>query len=75
MEYTMKGIINIISMIIYVNSNSMANIISPREVANSFSATMDTKEDHAILVNLNKDNSYLFKECVNGLYYLDVSDQ
>ena len=62
-------------MIIYVKNNSMANLIYIKRVKISFRVTMDTKEDHAILVNLNKDNSYLFKECVNGLYYLDVSDQ
>ena len=43
MDYTMRGILDILPMYIYVNSNSMANIISLKEMADSFRVTMDTK--------------------------------
>ena len=51
MDYTMKEILNVLPMNIYVNYNSMANILSIKEVADSFRVTMDTKEDHAMLVH------------------------
>ena len=57
MEYTMKVNLNILPMIIYVNNKSMENILSLKEVANSFRVTMDTKEDHAMLVHFNKDTA------------------
>ena len=54
MYYTMRGILDILPMDIYVNDNSMSNIFSLKEVAYSFCVTMDTKEDHAMLVNYIK---------------------
>ena len=74
MYYTMKGNLNIFPISIYVNNNSMANILSHKEVENSFRVTMNKKEDHAMLVHFNKYKAYRFKECENGLYYLDISD-
>ena len=43
MDYTMRGILDILPINTYVNYNSMANILSLKEVADSFRVTMDTK--------------------------------
>ena len=61
MEYTMRGTLDILPMDIYVNDNSMANILSLKEVAHYFRMTMDTKEDHVMLFQYIKDKSYRFK--------------
>ena len=74
MEYTMMGTLDILPMGINVNDNSMANILHLKEVADYFRVTMDNKEDHTMLVHYSKDTAYRFKECENGLYYLDVSN-
>ena len=42
-------------MSIYVNSNSMARILSLKEVENDFHVTMDTNEDHTMIIHFNKD--------------------
>ena len=43
-------------------------------MADSFRVTMDTKEDHVMLVHYSEDKGYHSKECGNGLYYIDVSN-
>ena len=74
MENTMRGTLDILPMGIYVNENSMANILSLKEVENYFRVTMDTKEYHAMSVHYSKDKAYWFRECGKGLYYLDISN-
>ena len=63
----MKSTLNIIPMSIYVNNNSMPNILSLMELANSFRVTMDTKEDYSMLLNFKRYKAHCFKECENGL--------
>ena len=46
-----------------------------KAVAYSFRVTMDTKEDHAMLVCYRNNKAYHFKESGKGLYYLNVSNQ
>ena len=60
MDSTMKVTINI-PVSIYVNDNSLAKILYLKEVANYFRVTMDTNEDHTMLVNFNKYEAYRFK--------------
>ena len=50
MDYTMRCILEILLMDIYVNDNSMSNILSLKEVAFYFRMNMDTQEDHTMLV-------------------------
>ena len=57
----MRGILDILHMDIYVNDKYMANILSLKEVSYSFRFTMDTKEDHTMLVHYSKDEAYHFK--------------
>ena len=51
MECTMRGTLDILSMGIYVNDKSMANILYFKEVTEYFRMTIDTKEDLTILVH------------------------
>ena len=73
-DYTIRGTLDILPIGIYVNYNPMANILSLKEVADSFRVIMDTKEDHIILVHYRNYKACSFKECGKGLYYLDVSN-
>ena len=43
MDYTTRGTLDILPMGIYVNDNSMANILSLKEVVDSFRVTINTK--------------------------------
>ena len=43
MEYTMSGTLDILPMGIYVNYNSMVNILYIKEVADYFRGTIDNK--------------------------------
>ena len=61
MDYTMRGTLDILPMDIYANDNSMANIISLKEVEDYFLMAMDTKEDHTMLVHYIKYKAYSFK--------------
>ena len=74
MDYTIRGTLEILLMDIYVNDNSMVNILSLKEVADSFHVTMDTKEEHDMLVHHSEDKDFRLKECGKDLYYLDVSN-
>ena len=74
MDYNMRGTLDILPMGIYVNDNSMENILSLKEVEYYFRVTMDTKENHTILFHCSEDKAYRFKECGKGLYYLDISN-
>ena len=57
MEYAMKVTLRNLPMIIYVNNNSMAIILSLKEVENYFCMTMNNDEDRTMLVNFNKDKA------------------
>ena len=74
MDYTMRGTLDILPMGIYINDNSMADILYLKEVEDSFRVTMETKEDHKMVVHYSKDTDYCFKECGKGLYYLNISN-
>ena len=52
----------------------MSNTLSLKEVSNYLHLTMDTDEDHAMLVHFEKYKAYHFRESRNDLYYLDISD-
>ena len=51
MDYKIMITLDILPMGIYVNDKSMANILYLKEVADYFYGTMDTKEDHEMLVH------------------------
>ena len=49
--YTMGGILDILPMDISLNNNSMATILSLKEMEDPLRVTMDTKEYHAMIVH------------------------
>ena len=73
MYYTMRGTLDILPMGIYVNDNSMVNILSLKKVSDYFRVTMDTKDDHTVLVHYRKAKACHFKEFGKGLKYFGVS--
>ena len=61
MNYTMRGTLEILPMGIYVNDNSMANILSLKKVVDSLRVTLNTKEVHSMLFHQSKDKACRFK--------------
>ena len=61
MDYTIRGTLDILPIGIYGNDNSVANILSLKEVADYFCVTIDTKEDNAMLVHYSKDKAYCLR--------------
>ena len=57
----MRGTLDILLMVVYLNDNSMENILALKEVTQYFRGTMDTKEDHEMLVHYIKYKAYHFK--------------
>ena len=55
MDYTMRGTLEILPVLIYMNYNSTENTLSLKEVSDSFCETMDNKEEH-------------IKECGKGVF-------
>ena len=72
MDYSMKFTMDIFPMSVYVNDNSMADILFLKEVSYSFRMVMYTKADHTMVVHYSEDKAYRFKECGKGLYYLNI---
>ena len=61
MYYNMRGTLDILPSGIYVHDNSMKNIVSLKEVEDSFWANMDTKLYHTILVHYSKNKGYFLR--------------
>ena len=59
---------------VHFNPHSLANILSPSDVANIPGArlTMDTEIERAIVLHIN-DETITFHECKDGLHYYDTS--
>ena len=55
MDYTMRGTLEILPVLIYMNYNSTENTLSLKEVSDSFCVTMNTKEYLKMLVNYSKE--------------------
>ena len=68
MDYTIRGILDILHVDMYVNNNFMANIPFIKELADSFRVNMDTKEDHTMLAHCSQDKAYIFKKIGTGMY-------
>ena len=65
--------LNCLPIEVHYNAESMANILSLSDVANLEGAriTMDTDVERAIVLHY-KGDTLKFKECIDGLYYLDI---
>ena len=73
--YDTIGDFGLIPMPVYYNKNSLANVLSFKQVAalDGVHITVNTLVEKAILVSFG-DTVLKFKECNDGLYYLNVSD-
>ena len=64
-------------MKVHFNKNSMATIISIKEVAGipGISITTDTEKEIAMTVSLGNGRTLKFKECESGLYFHDTEKE
>ena len=76
-KYDQIGFFKYLSLPIYYNPKSIANILSLKQVASvpDVRITMDTFKERAIFVTLPDGKKMKFKECDNGLYYYDTKDE
>ena len=74
-SFDLKSTMKLFPIDVHFNSESMANILSLKDVAEMEGAriTMDTLEERAITVHF-QGNAYRFMEHKEGLYYLDIND-
>lgn len=72
-DYDKVGDVKLFPFEAYYNPNSMANILSLKEVANKFRITMDTVKERAMCIHIDKHRVLKFTECLEGLYYFDTS--
>jgi hypothetical protein len=73
--FDLKSKMKLFPIEVHFNSNSMANILSLKDVAEMTGAriTMDTSKNCEIIVHFN-GQAYHFTEHAEGLYYLDMAD-
>lgn len=70
------GVFKLLPVNMHFCASSIATILSMKDIANipGVRIKMDTALDRTIFVEY-KGKSYKFKECDDGLYYLDVTDK
>ena len=70
------GTLSLLPLAVHVNVDSMANILSLRDVSNidGVRVTMDSFEERAICVHLPSGLTYVFFEGENGLYFFDTTN-
>ena len=73
-SFEKEATLNILSIRVHFNHDSLANILSLSDVANLPGArlTMDSQVERAIILHLNQEE-IKFLECSDGLYYWDSS--
>ena len=57
MDYNIKGTLKFIPTSIHVKNNSMENILSLKGGVNEFRVTVDTKDNHSMVVCFDKDKA------------------
>ena len=76
MKFEEKGTLNLFPMSVHFNPNSMANILSLKEVGDldGVHIKMDTSQERAIHVHIARSGlTYIFIEGKLGLYYFDTT--
>ena len=73
-DYHMVGNLNIFPIPVFVNPDSMANILSLQDVSKKFRVTMDTSEEMSMLVHHDPGKAYKFNSCGNGLFHMNMKD-
>ena len=73
--FTKIGDLKLFPFTVHVNEQSMANILSLKDVANipGIRVTMDTDSSRSIAVLVPEGMSYVFEEGHGGLHHLDTS--
>ena len=74
--YDTTATFDIFSMLIYFKENTLANVLSFKQIAAlpNVKITTDTSIAKAISVHVG-DKVFKFEECNDGLYYLDMKKQ
>ena len=72
-EYDKVGTFTLLPFDVYFNGGSMVNILSLKDVSNKFRVTMDTTVEHSMNVHLSDHHVLKFKQCGDGLHFLDTS--
>ena len=74
-RYDMKATFDLLKLPVYYNKNSLANVLSFTQVASlpGVSITTDTSVERSMNVHIG-NNILKFKECNQGLYYLDLEN-
>jgi len=74
-SYDTTGCFDLLSMPVYYNKNSLANVLSFKQVTalNGVRITLDTSVEKAMLVHVN-GVVLKFRECKDGLYYLNMEN-
>ena len=72
--FTQMATLDILPINVHFNEHSIANILSLSDVANLKGArlTMDSEVERAIVLHF-ENQQYKFRECIDGLYYLDLT--
>ena len=73
--YDQLAVMKEFSLQVHFKNDSLANIISLRELANipGVSIMMDTSKERAIVVKMGPYKEFKFLECPDGLYHYDTS--
>ena len=73
-SFDKKSTLKLLPMKVHFNKNSMATILSFKEVADipGVRITTDTKQEIAMTVSLGNGKTFKFKECESGLYFYDT---
>ena len=74
-SYDTTGFFNLLSMPVYYNKKSLANVLSFKQVAalDGVRITIDTSVEKAMLVHVN-NMTLKFRECKDGLYFLNMKE-
>jgi hypothetical protein len=72
--FTKKGTCVFLPVTVHLNESSMANILAFRDIVNIPGArvTLDTDVDRTIKVKVPNFETMIFKECAEGIYYIDT---
>jgi hypothetical protein len=73
-DYRQKATLKLFDMQVFFNAQSLANILSLKDVANKYRVMMDTTKDKLMTVWLTNNTGYKFNECGHGLYSMNVKD-
>jgi len=73
MDYHERGDVSILpALTAYHNDDSLANILSMKEVAKYYRVVMDTEQRNSIYIFISAPEYFEFEQIGNGLYWFDT---